>query len=68
MTHDLGPFAVFGHYLFGNLTSGEMATAGLDAKKGGGIEIPLRDRVVLRIGADHDGTTLYSLVGVGVRF
>ena len=68
VTHDLGPLKVFGHYLFGALSAGGMATAGLDAKKGGGIEVPLGHRVVIRIGADHDGKTLYSLVGVGVRF
>ena len=68
VTHDLGPLSIFGHYLFGNLTSGGVATAGLDAKKGGGIEVPLGHRVVMRIGADHDGKTLYSMVGVGIRF
>ena len=68
ITHDLGPLKIFGHYLFGHLTAGGVATAGLDAKKGGGVEVPLRDRFVIRIGADHDGTTLYSIVGVGVRF
>ena len=68
VTHDLGPLKVFGHYLFGALSAGGMATAGLDAKKGGGIEVPLGHRVVIRIGADHDGKTLYSIVGVGVRF
>lgn len=68
ITHDLGPFKVFGHYLFGNLTAGGVATEGLDAKKGGGVEVPLGDRFVARIGADHDGTTLYSIVGVGIRF
>ena len=68
VTHDLGPLSIFGHYLFGHLTAGGMATAGLDAKKGGGVEVPLGHRVVARIGADHDGTTLYSIVGVGVRF
>ena len=45
-----------------------MATAGLDAKKGGGVEVPLGHRAVIRIGADHDGMTLYSVVGVGFRF
>ena len=68
VTHDLGPLSIFGHYLFGNLTAGDVATAGLDAKKGGGVEIPLGHRAVIRIGADHDGTTLYSVVGVGFRF
>ena len=68
ITHDLGPISIFGHYLFGNLSAGGMATAGLDAKKGGGVEVPLGHRVVIRIGADHDGMTLYSVVGVGVRF
>ena len=68
ITHDLGPLAIFGHYLFGHLTAGGEATAGLDAKKGGGIEVPLGHRVVMRIGADHDGTTLYSIVGLGIRF
>ena len=68
ITHDLGPLKIFGHYLFGHLTAGGEATEGLDAKKGGGVEVPLGHRVVIRIGADHDGTTLYSIVGVGVRF
>ena len=68
VTHDLGPVSIFGHYLFGHLTSGGVATAGLDAKKGGGVEVPLGRRVVMRIGADHDGKTLYSMVGVGIRF
>ena len=68
ITHDLGPLKIFGHYLFGNLTAGGVATEGLDAKKGGGVEVPLGDRFVARIGADHDGTTLYSIVGIGVRF
>ena len=68
VTHDLGPLKIYGHYLFGHLTAGGVATAGLDAKKGGGIEVPLGHRAVIRIGADHDGTTLYSIVGVGFRF
>ena len=68
ITHDLGPLKIYGHYLFGNLSSGGVATAGLDAKKGGGVEVPLWRRLVLRIGADHDGQTLYSIFGVGVRF
>ena len=68
ITHDLGPLSIYGHYLFGHLTAGGVATTGLDAKKGGGIEVPLGHRVVIRIGADHDGETLYSLVGFGVRF
>ena len=68
VTHNLGPLSIFGHYLFGNLSAGGAATAGLDAKKGGGIEIPVYKRAVLRIGADHDGTTLYSVVGFGFRF
>ena len=68
ITHDLGPLSVFGHYLFGHLTAGGVATAGLDAKKGGGVEVPLGHRFVIRVGADHDGTTLYSIVGFGVRF
>ena len=68
VTHDLGPISVFGHYLFGNVTGGDVATAGLDVKKGGGVEIPIGHRSVIRIGADHDGTTLFSVVGVGVRF
>ena len=66
--HDLGPLKLFGHYLFGHLTAAGEATAGLDAKKGAGIEVPLWKRLVLRIGADHDGTTLYSVVGCGFRF
>ena len=68
VTHDFGPLAVFGHYLFGNLTGGGAATAGLDAKKGGGVEVPFWKRAVIRIGADHDGKTLYSVVGIGARF
>ena len=68
VTHDLGPLKLFGHYLFGNLSAGGVATAGLDAKKGAGIEIPIYKRAVIRIGADHDGTTLYSVVGLGFRF
>ena len=60
--------SVFGHYLFGDLTAGGIATAGLDAKKGGGVEVPLRGPWVLRIGADHDGATLNSVVGIGARF
>ena len=42
ITHDLGPLKVFGHYLFGNLTSGGVATAGLDAKKGAAWRFRLR--------------------------
>ena len=68
VTHDLGPVSIYGHYLFGNVTGGDVATAGLDVKKGGGVEIPIGHRSVIRIGADHDGTTLFSVVGVGVRF
>ena len=68
VTHDLGPLSVFGHYLFGSVSGGTMPTEGLDVKKGGGVEVPLGHRAVIRIGADHDGTTLFSVVGVGVRF
>lgn len=66
--YNLGPITLFGHYLFGQLSVGDMATDHIDSKKGGGVMVPLRDGLVLRIGADHDGTVSYSTVGVGWRF
>ena len=69
VTHDLGRLSIFGHYLFGHIDLGWRGDGlGSTRKRAAAWRSPLRDRVVLRIGADHDGTTLYSVVGVGLRF
>ena len=68
MTHDLGPFEAFGHYLFGVLKTGSDATDGVNQRRGGGVNVPLTGRLFLRMGADHDGTAVYSVVGLGARW
>ena len=67
-TWDLGPVSIFGHVLTGAAHYGGIPTDGLDAKGGGGVEIPVRGRWVIRLGLDYDGDVGYSSVGVGVRF
>ena len=68
VTHDLGPFEAFGHYLFGTLKTGTDATDGVNQRRGGGVNVPLAGRLFLRMGADHDGTAVYSVVGLGARW
>ena len=66
--HDVGPFEVFGHYLFGQLTTGDEAIDGVSHRKGGGVNVPLGQHLFARMGADHDGMVSYSTVGVGARW
>ena len=68
VTHDLGPFEAFGHYLFGVLKTGTDAGDGVNQRRGGGVNVPLSGRLFLRMGADHDGTAVYSVVGLGARW
>ena len=68
ITHDVGPLEVFGHYLFGSLKTGSDATDGVDQRRGGGVNVPINERLFLRMGADHDGTVVYTVVGLGARW
>lgn len=68
VSHDLGPVEIFGHYLFGQLTTDGDATDGVDHKRGGGVNVPLSGRLFLRMGADHDGHAVFTVVGLGARW
>ena len=68
ITHDVGPLEVFGHYLFGSLKTGTDATDGVDQRRGGGVNVPINERLFLRMGADHGGGAIYSVVGLGARW
>ena len=68
VTHDLGPFEAFGHYLFGVLKTGTDASDGVNQRRGGGVNVPLTGRLFLRMGADHDGTAVFTVVGLGARW
>ena len=67
-TWDLGPVSIFGHLLAGQAHYGGQPTDGLDAKGGGGLEIPILGRWIIRLGADHDGNVAYTSIGIGARF
>lgn len=67
-TWDVGPVHVFGHYLLGQLRIGGMHTDGPDGKLGGGLGIPIGEHWLVRIGADHDGHVVQSIIGIGARF
>ena len=68
VTHELGPLEVFGHYLFGVAETGDDATDGVSMKRGGGVNVPLSGRLFLRMGADHDGKSVFTVVGLGARW
>ena len=71
--HDLGPFTVFGHTLIGSFEYGSMAERDTGLRHGTGIEIPVRDNVVIRIAWDRTTAggaepVVASSVGLGWRF
>ena len=71
--HDVGPFVLFGHTLIGSFTTGPDAVRDSGLRHGGGVEVPIRDGLVVRIGFDRttvSGTNpvMASSVGVGWRF
>ena len=68
ITHDIGPFELFGHYLFGQARTGTDARDGVSMKRGGGVNVPLSGRLFLRMGADHDGQAVFTVVGLGARW
>ena len=68
ITHDVGPFELFGHYLFGKASTGDDARDGVSQKRGGGVNVPLSGRLFLRMGADHDGQAVFTVVGLGARW
>ena len=37
-------------------------------KRGGGVNVPLSGRLFLRMGADHDGQAVFTVVGLGARW
>lgn len=67
-TWDLGPVHLFGHYVFGQVSVNGMHTSGIDGKLGGGGGIVLGRHWLLRVGADHDGHAVSTVVGIGARF
>lgn len=64
VTHDWGPFEIFGHYLFGNVTTDGVRN-GASMRRGGGANVPIADGLFLRMGADHDGQDMFTVVGLG---
>ena len=71
--HNLGPVALFGHMLIGSFQTGVAAERDSGLRHGGGIEVPIRDGVVVRIGFDRTSVAgadpvVASSVGVGWRF
>ena len=71
-TYQVGPINIFGRHLF--LVGGdEAAAAAIGNKTGGGIEIPLPEGAVLRLGLHNyqkgEGSGVHELtLGVGARF
>ena len=70
--HNIGPITIYGHTLFGDWSTGAAANTASKLKHGGGVEVPIRDGLILRIGVEStphpDGTMRASTVGVGWRF
>ena len=71
--HNLGPVTIFGHTLIGQFETGPDADRDSGLRHGGGVEIPIRDGLVFRIGFDSttaagaDPVTASSF-GVGWRW
>ena len=71
--HNLGPVTIFGHTLIGQFETGPDAERDSGLRHGGGVEIPIRDGLVFRIGFDSttaagaDPVTASSF-GVGWRW
>ena len=70
-SYQIGPIRVFGRHLF--LVGGdELAAAAIGNKTGGGIEVPLADGAVLRLGLHKhqqgDSSVDEFTIGVGARF
>ena len=71
--HDLGPVTLFGHTLIGTFSTGADATRDSGLRHGGGVDIPIRDGVVVRIGFDRTTSSgmdpvVASSVGIGWRW
>ena len=71
--HDVGSVTLFGHTLIGSFTSGMDATRESGLRHGGGVEVPIRDGLVLRVGFDRTTAAgmdpvVASSVGFGWRF
>ena len=70
--HNIGPIVLYGHTLFGDWSTGAAADTASKLKHGGGVEVPIKDGLILRIGVEStphpDGTMRASTVGVGWRF
>lgn len=70
--HSIGPLTFYGHTLFGDWSTGMAADTNSRLKHGGGVEVPLRDGLILRIGVEStpgpDGAMRASTVGLGWRF
>ena len=70
-SYQIGPIRVFGRHLF--LVGGDdLAAAAIGNKTGGGIEVPLADGAVLRLGLHKhqqgDSSVDEFTIGVGARF
>ena len=71
--YDVGPFTLFGEHLFLTASRDRAAASAIGNKSGAGIEIPLRDGAVLRLGVrTHSGMPGAGVdefvVGFGARF
>ena len=71
--HDIGPVTLFGHTLIGSFSTGSDATRDSGLRHGGGVEVPIRDGLVVRIGFDRttaagEDPVVASSVGVGWRW
>ena len=73
VTHDVGPITIYGHALYGDWSVGRDAEMRSQLKHGGGVEVPIRDGVVFRLGMestpDAAGDAVRATtVGIGWRF
>ena len=71
--HNIGPITLFGHTLFGKFETGADAMNDSQLKHGAGVEVPVGDHAVVRIGVDHtpgpmDSSVTATSVGFGWRF
>ena len=71
--HNLGPVTLFGHTLLGSFETGADAMRDSGLRHGGGVEVPIRDGLVVRVGFDRTSTAMSdpvvaSSVGVGWRW
>lgn len=70
--HNLGPIVLYGHTVFGTFKAGPEAMSESQLRHGGGVEVPVRDGVFVRIGVEHtpngDDDVTATSVGIGWRW